>query len=82
MFSEPGFVALVEDIFPWWALMTSGLAEYMIPGLTTVARNSIQRGAHAATKLLKMLGVDLPEPGPLDVPRLIVRGSSGPVAAP
>jgi DNA-binding LacI/PurR family transcriptional regulator len=58
------------------------LAEYMNPGLTTVARNSIQRGAHAATKLLKILGVDLPEPGPLDMPRLIVRGSSGPVAAP
>ncbi|MFE5836415.1 LacI family DNA-binding transcriptional regulator [Arthrobacter sp. NPDC056493] len=55
------------------------LAEYMNPGLTTVARNSMQRGAHAATELLRILGVDLPEPGPLDAPRLIVRGSSGPV---
>ncbi|MCO4239621.1 LacI family transcriptional regulator [Pseudarthrobacter sp. MDT3-28] len=54
------------------------LAEYMNPGLTTVARNSSQRGANAATELLRILGVDLPDPGPLDAPRLVVRGSSGP----
>ncbi|WP_411374951.1 LacI family DNA-binding transcriptional regulator [Arthrobacter sp. MPF02] len=57
------------------------LAEYMNPGLTTVTRNSTQRGVNAATQLLRLLGVDLPEPGPLDPPRLIVRGSSGPAAA-
>lgn len=55
------------------------LAEYMNPGLTTVTRNSTQRGKIAATQLLKLLGVDLPEPGQLDAPRLIVRGSSGAV---
>lgn len=53
------------------------LAEYMNPGLTTVARNGIQRGEYAATTLLRILGVDLPEPGTLDVPHLIVRGSTG-----
>ncbi|MFE4835999.1 substrate-binding domain-containing protein [Arthrobacter sp. NPDC056691] len=40
------------------------VAEYMNPGLTTVARNSTQRGTHAATELLRLLGVDLPGPGP------------------
>ncbi|MEW1812438.1 LacI family DNA-binding transcriptional regulator [Pseudarthrobacter phenanthrenivorans] len=54
------------------------LAEYMNPGLTTVTRNSTQRGTHAATQLLRILGVDLPDPGPLDRPRLILRASTGP----
>jgi DNA-binding LacI/PurR family transcriptional regulator len=58
------------------------LAEYMNPGLTTVTRNSSQRGMHAATQLLRILGVGLPDPGPLDPPRLIIRGSTGPVASP
>lgn len=55
------------------------VAQYMNPGLTTVARNSSQRGEHAAMKLLRILGLDLPEPGPLDAPRLIIRGSTGPM---
>lgn len=55
------------------------LAEYMNLGLTTMTRNSAQRGMNAATQLLRILGVDLSDPGPLDIPRLIVRGSSGPV---
>ncbi|MEC3853144.1 LacI family DNA-binding transcriptional regulator [Paenarthrobacter ureafaciens] len=56
------------------------VAEYMNPGLTTVTRNSTQRGMHAAIQLLRILGLDLPDPGPLDRPRLIVRGSTGPAA--
>jgi DNA-binding LacI/PurR family transcriptional regulator len=57
------------------------LGEWTEPQLTTVRRDSAQRGKAGAAKLLELLGETIEERYPLSSPQLIVRGSTGPAPA-
>lgn len=54
------------------------LGDWVRPRLTTVQRNSEQRGTAVATKLLHLIDGKLEPEFLIDVPRLIVRESTGP----
>lgn len=60
-----------------------GLAvgQWVDPELTTVSRDTTERGRMAARLLLRLLGEDIHEPIELTPPTLIVRGSTGPAPA-